>query len=87
MKPNLNCSKTKFSTEENAKFYVEKLKKTSTRNKVPIRTYLCEHCLQWHLTSANNEETRIEKYKAEIKRLGAEIHKLTEIISKLKSKK
>jgi hypothetical protein len=48
------CKKVKFLDETQAMFYVAKLKKTSMREVIPQRAYLCEHCLCWHLTSTPN---------------------------------
>lgn len=45
------CKKVKFATEEFALFYVDKLQKTSIRDKKPIKAYLCQHCVSWHLSS------------------------------------
>lgn len=50
------CNKTSFRDEVAAEFYLAKLKKTSMRIKVPQRTYLCERCFKWHLTSQTLEE-------------------------------
>lgn len=44
------CKKVSFATEADADFYINKLKKTSSRKVVPTRAYLCEECLNWHLT-------------------------------------
>jgi hypothetical protein len=76
------CSKVKFSTEDQALKYLYKIKSTSKRVKIPKRVYLCEHCLSWHLTSTNkNEMTWREKYKAEINKRGEMIKELNIIIS------
>jgi len=45
------CKKVSFINEDFALQYIKKLKETSTRTKVPSRAYLCETCLNWHLTS------------------------------------
>lgn len=44
------CLKTKFATEKDANFYIDKLQKTSVREKKPIRAYHC-WCGSWHLSS------------------------------------
>ena len=46
------CSKVKFSSEKFADEYIEKIKKTSKREKKPTRSYFCKNCISWHLTSA-----------------------------------
>src|SRR5438477_1959570 len=79
------CSKVKFRTETDADLHIAKLKRTSNRSKIPKRSYLCEHCNSWHLTSTDkNEDTWREKYKKEIKRLGSIILSLQ---NEIKNKK
>lgn len=81
----LDCDKTRFTTEKDAVFYIEKLKKTSIRDKRPKSAYLCPHCLSWHLTSQDQKyDNRIAKYTAEIKRLGFIIKSLNEKIESQK---
>jgi len=46
----LSCKKVSFATEKDAEFYIKKLKATSKRDVVPMRSYLCEVCFRWHLT-------------------------------------
>lgn len=46
----MECTKVKFSDEAQALFYIDKLKKTSKRIKIPKRAYLCQYCLSYHLT-------------------------------------
>lgn len=46
----LICSKVKYASEEYALFDVKRIKKKSTRDKKPLRAYLC-FCGAWHLTS------------------------------------
>lgn len=83
MKPNL-CRKTSFSDEASALFYIEKLRRTSKREIVPIRTYLCPHCNTWHLTSKPNFES--VKYEMEIIKLKNIIENNTNQINNLKRK-
>lgn len=65
------CSKVKFATEVAAQIHIAKLKRTSNRDKIPKRAYLCEYCNTWHLTSSDkNEDSWREKYRNEIRRLG-----------------
>ena len=45
------CKKTYFADEKTALQYVERLQNTSKRKVVPDRAYLCERCLNWHITS------------------------------------
>lgn len=51
------CTKVKFATEKDAVFYIDKLKKTSVREKKPLRAYLCPFCISWHLTSREDYDT------------------------------
>lgn len=53
--------KVQFRDEANALFYLEKLKKTSCREVIPKRTYLCNHCLSWHLTSQEDNFKNVDK--------------------------
>lgn len=65
---NAPCKKTKFATESDALFYLDKLNKTSKRRVIPQGVYLCESCHCWHLTHWNmNDE--LFKSKEEILRL------------------
>jgi hypothetical protein len=45
------CKKTHFADEKTANEYVKRLQQTSVRKVVPNRSYLCEKCLNWHITS------------------------------------
>lgn len=71
------CPKTSFATEQYAKDYIQKLKHTSVRQKRPTRTYLCDKCLNWHLTSLSEHQTDVlRKYKEAIKEKNLLISKL-----------
>lgn len=52
----MTCKKVSFTDEKFANDYLKKLHKTSSREIKPVRAYLCEHCLCWHLTSIRSEE-------------------------------
>ena len=45
------CKKVYFGTKEEADRHIEKINKTSVRDKKPVRSYLCHKCHCWHLTS------------------------------------
>ena len=45
------CKKVSFATQADADYYIDKLQKTSTRDKIPVNSYLCPKCNCWHLTS------------------------------------
>jgi hypothetical protein len=83
---NYECSKTSFSDEGVANGYIEKLRKTSTRSRVPKRAYLCPVCLRWHLTSGDKENQWRRKYRDEIRRLGMEIKKRDDLIRELRGR-
>ena len=89
-----HCKKASFSTEDAANYYINKLKRTSSRQIKPIRAYLCPLCFTWHLTSlkettdfdisANVRE--IKKLKKKCENYRNEIKKNYNFILKLKSK-
>ena len=58
------CKKVSFSTQEYAESYIEKLHKTSKREKTPVNSYLCTRCNCWHLTSWQSPD--IEKLMREV---------------------
>lgn len=55
------CKKVSFIDEKFADEYITKLHKTSKRKLVPVRAYLCEKCLTWHLTSIKSSEPRVKE--------------------------
>ena len=79
------CKKVYFGNEKSAEYYIDKLNKTSSRKVKPVRAYLCERCLNWHLTSIISEESKqiihkdrqIANLKAKIKHLENEVQRLT----------
>jgi len=73
----LFCKKTYFANEAAAIYYIEKLHKTSYRDKLPVRAYLCDTCLNWHITSVN----------ADIIILNKSLESRLEILEKESSKK
>lgn len=75
----MSCKKVSFATEEFANDYIKKLKKTSIREFKPIRAYLCETCLCWHLTKIESEEQRqVTHLKREIENLKKKNANLTD---------
>ena len=74
------CHKTRYANETEANKDVERIKKTSTRSNVPIRSYFCSVCSNWHLTSKESYvvttlkavSKELQQAKTEIKRLVAE---------------
>ncbi len=45
------CKKHAFPTKKEANFKLMWINKNEQEHKKPIRSYLCENCGQWHLTS------------------------------------
>jgi len=78
------CHKTRYANETEANKDVERIKKTSTRSNVPIRSYFCHVCSNWHLTSKESYvvttlkavSKELQQAKTEIKRLAAENKRL-----------
>lgn len=66
----MECRKVFFADEKFALQYIAKLNKTSYRERKPVRAYLCQHCLNWHLTSIECKENM------EIVYLGRQINNL-----------
>ena len=89
-----HCKKAAFSTEDAANYYINKLKRTSSRQIKPIRAYLCPLCFTWHLTSLkettdfdiSENEREIKKLKKKCENYRNEIKKNYNFILKLKSK-
>jgi uncharacterized protein YlaI len=79
------CKKVYFADEKNALMYIEKIKKTSKRERNPINTYLCPKCLNWHLTSIEYKEDKQVIYlKRQVTNLQREVKNLKEKVSGLK---
>jgi len=72
------CGKVSFGTEKDALFYIDKLQRTSERELVPIRAYLCQYCTNWHLTKVVDKTTGniIDGLNKRILELKQEIWKL-----------
>jgi hypothetical protein len=64
------CKKVSFCDERYADEYISKLNKTSKRKLKPVRSYLCDKCLTWHITSIeqiNYKLPRIEQERLVVK--------------------
>jgi len=55
------CTKVSFIDENYANQYISKLNKTSKRKLKPVRAYLCENCLAWHLSSIEEINHKLPK--------------------------
>jgi hypothetical protein len=92
----MECKKTQYTTEQFALDDIERIRKKSTRDKVPTRAYFCKICNLWHLTSSVDwkESVRIknlkitaliealDEQKEEIKKLKTEIEVLKKSTNK-----
>ncbi len=82
----MSCKKVSFINEKYADEYIAKLKKTSYRKVKPVRSYLCEKCLTWHLTSNDRDKELIIKYQEKIQRYRKHLKEMNETIRELKQK-
>ena len=79
-----DCKKTKFATEKDAEFFINKLKTTSVRHEKPTRSYLCPYCFLWHLTSKTKEEfDAVVTLKEKINKLSTDLTKKNEMLRML----
>lgn len=74
------CKKVYFSSEKIAEEHILKFAKTSVRSRIPVRSYYCNKCGFWHLTSKQ------DKLKEVIDLLQEENRKLREENIALKNK-
>jgi hypothetical protein len=81
------CKKSKFGSEKFAKEHIARIKKKSTREKVPFSAYLCHNCGSWHLTSQPQRpglivklNNTIKEQKTEIKNLNIKLNKIKKIV-------
>jgi len=82
-----SCNKVCFCDEEAALFYIDKLQKTSKRKRIPVRAYLCDKCLTWHITSTKcYSYDSIKKLEGKVKRKENHINELNKINRNLKEK-
>jgi len=80
----MKCSKVYFADERFDQEYIDKLQRTSNRRLKPVRAYLCEKCLNWHLTSIEgreakdkaNNDRQINNLKPKIIHLESEVKRL-----------
>lgn len=79
----MECTKTKYTSEEFALDDIKRIKKKSIRDKVPTRAYLCKFCNFWHLTSSQDwkkealeKDLRITELTQELGEVKVELEKL-----------
>lgn len=83
----MECKKVRFANEKFAQEYINKLSRTSNRERKPLRAYLCPFCLTWHLTSQIDRNDQFtDDHKAELKKKNEIIRTLQDRIHKLKQK-
>jgi len=76
------CIKTRFSSKEFADQEVKRLKKTSIRDQVPIRSYLCEKCGAWHLTKRMERDAlKVIELQNKVKLLREQNKNLMQVLS------
>ena len=46
------CKKAIFRTQSDADEFIDKINRTSNRKVKPLRSYMCEECLNWHTSSS-----------------------------------
>jgi hypothetical protein len=76
-------NKTRYTSEDFALKDIERIQSKSARDKVPQRTYKCNICGFWHLTSQVSKEDlfrEIGALKAENKELQAENKELKRML-------
>jgi len=71
--------KSRYASEKEALAHIEIIKKKSTREKIPVRAYMCQHG-HWHITSKINSEKLLETNNE----LGKQIEELKNEIILLK---
>jgi len=87
MAKQIGCKKVSFANELFANAYIDKLKKTSVRRLKPVRSYLCENCLNWHLTSIEGTEIKRQiEYERQINNLKSKIIHLQAEVKRLELK-
>ena len=78
------CKKSAFRDEVAADLFIASLhKKTKVRARMPKRSYYCDKCGFWHITSkADRQQGRITYLESELKRVKAELELLRQATNK-----
>lgn len=53
---NIDCRKVKYISKKVANSHIEWISKNTKGDKVPIRSYQCDKCTAWHVTSMQKFE-------------------------------
>lgn len=88
------CTKTKYLNKDIADQEVKRIKGMSTRKVIPCRSYLCEKCGTWHLTSKDDKNSllilklqeKVREQKDQINILNQRLAMKNEQIKELKGK-
>jgi len=77
------CNKTAYTTQEFADADIKRIAEKSNRKTIPLRSYFCPLCFNWHLTSKNlKEDTKIKELYEVIEKLKQELKAEKNINSK-----
>lgn len=82
----MKCAKTTYSTQAEADLDIKRISEKSKRQKVPTRSYKCEKCGLFHLTSRPDYKQKYENAMRGFYEILNENKKLTEQIIKLNIK-
>jgi hypothetical protein len=61
MEEGLICAKVRYANEKYANEALKKIRATSSRSKIPTRSYLCNRCKAWHLTSETKTFSQVNE--------------------------
>lgn len=70
------CKKTRYASEKDANDDIARIRAKSKRETVPIRSYRCNLCGFWHLTSREDYREKINDLQKEIENLKSENSRL-----------
>lgn len=84
----MECKKTKYKDLAAAEQDIARIKKKSTRERLPNRAYHCPHCNGWHITSRPDHLETLQQnteLKEKVLLLAAEVELLKEHLAAEKS--
>jgi len=58
-----SCDKIRYVSQGSANKDLKRIKRAKNRGVKPIRSYLCDLCNRWHLTSKKRDRESINKKK------------------------
>ena len=69
------CNKIRYPTKKDATSTIKYIKQNANRKKIPVRSYFCEECKTWHMTSQpTNNIVRYEFHLPEDKKIVEQIN-------------